>query len=472
MVFVIAKKEFLELVRDGRFRLLAVIVLCLLAAAAAAGWQQQQTASLAQAEANEIMRREWLDQGDKNPHMAGHYGTFIFKPVQTLSLFDRGIESYTGTQVFLEAHKQNDFNFRPARDKTVASRFAELTAATILQLIVPLLIFLLTFAALTSEREDGTLRQILSLGLSRKQFAAGKIAGIFSAILTILIPVVLLGSAALLVTGKTSNNDNLGGRFALLAIGYLLYFSICIFVGLWVSAWANSTKTALLVLLVLWFVCALIVPRSATALAKAVYPTSTLEFQENMARDFEQGIDGHNGENKRNEEFKAKVLAEYGVKDTKDLPVNFDGMLMQADEDYRAIVMDRRFGELWQSWKKQGDLQAVSGVLLPVQAVRNFSMSMAETDLSAQQNFADSTERYRRKMVKILNDDMTVNSKTGDWDYESGRKLYEQIPDFQYQPLSVAESLRNQIVSVFVLSLWFALSLGAMSFAVLKMKIE
>ena len=331
MISVIAKKELTELWRDGRFRLLAVIILFLLAAAVLAGWRTQQTASQAQAKANEIMRDEWVNQGDKNPHMAGHYGTFIFKPVQTLSLFDRGIESYTGTQVFLEAHKQNDFNFRPAQDKTTASRFAEFPAATILQLLVPLLIFLLTFAAFTSEREDGTLRQILSLGLSRKQFAFGKVAGIFLAILAVLVPVVLLGSLALLLNGNSLSNSDLSGRFALLSLGYLLYFSACIFIGLAVSAWANSTKTALLVLLVLWFVCTLIVPRSATDLAKAVYPTSTLEFQENMAKDFEQGIDGHNGESKRNEEFKAKVLADYGVKDAKDLPVNFDGMLMQAD---------------------------------------------------------------------------------------------------------------------------------------------
>jgi ABC-2 type transport system permease protein len=460
MTRVIAKREFAELWRDGRFRVVAVITMLLLAS------------SEVQAKANALMRGEWVNQGDKNPHMAGHYGTFIFKPVGALSLFDRGTESYTGTQVFLEAHKQNDFNFRPAQDRTTASRFAELTAATILQLLVPLLIFLLTFSAFTSEREGGTLRQTLSLGLTRRRFALGKVAGVSFGIFAVLLPIVLLGSFALVLLGETNGNIDLMPRFGLLVVGYLVYFATCICIGLAVSAWADSTRTALLILLVVWFVSALIVPRSSTALAKAVFPTSTLQFNESVAKDFEMGIDGHASENKRNDEFKQSVLARYGVKNAKDLPINFDGMLMQADEEYRAKVLDRRFGELWANWKNQSDLQAVSGIFMPVQAVRNFSMGISDTDLGSQQSFAQAVESYRRQMVKTLNDDMTVNSKTGDWDYEAGRSLYEQIPDFSYRAMSVVESLKGQFISLLALVIWFAFALGLLYVTTGRMRIE
>jgi ABC-2 type transport system permease protein len=45
------------------------------------------------------------------------------------------------------------------------SGFGELTGATVLQLLVPLLIVMLSFDALAGERESGTLRQLMSLGV-------------------------------------------------------------------------------------------------------------------------------------------------------------------------------------------------------------------------------------------------------------------------------------------------------------------
>ena len=93
-----------------------------------------------------------------------------------------------GVAVWLEAHKQNDFRYRPAQDATAVARFGELSAAAVLQLLVPLLIILLGFSAFAGERDLGTLRQLLSLGVRPRDLAAGKALGVASALGLLLVP--------------------------------------------------------------------------------------------------------------------------------------------------------------------------------------------------------------------------------------------------------------------------------------------
>ena len=57
-------------------------------------------------------------QPKKNPHSAAHYGVYAFKPKSPLALVDTGIDPYMGVAVWLEAHKQNEFKYRPAQDRT------------------------------------------------------------------------------------------------------------------------------------------------------------------------------------------------------------------------------------------------------------------------------------------------------------------------------------------------------------------
>ena len=82
-------------------------------------------------------RKSWEANPDKHPHRMAHFGTFAFRLKHPLSVFDYGIESYTGNAVFLEAHRQNTVNFSEAGFSTGLLRFGELSMAVILQLLLP-----------------------------------------------------------------------------------------------------------------------------------------------------------------------------------------------------------------------------------------------------------------------------------------------------------------------------------------------
>jgi ABC-2 type transport system permease protein len=158
--------------RDGRFRVLGAIVLAISLVSLAAGWKHYRDVQQQHAQAQAATRAQWLNQTAKNPHSAAHYGVYAFKPKTRLSMIDTGVDPYVGVAAWLEAHKQNEFKYRPAQDRTAVQRFGELTAAEGFLFLLPLFIVLVTFNALSGEREQGTLRQLLSLGV--KPWRAGR----------------------------------------------------------------------------------------------------------------------------------------------------------------------------------------------------------------------------------------------------------------------------------------------------------
>lgn len=101
----------------------------------------------------EQARKSWEANPDKNPHRMAHFGSFAFRLKHPLSMFDQGMESYTGNAVFLEAHRQNTVNFSEAGFSTGLLRFGEISQAMLIQIILPLILFFLGFNAISQQKK-------------------------------------------------------------------------------------------------------------------------------------------------------------------------------------------------------------------------------------------------------------------------------------------------------------------------------
>jgi ABC-2 type transport system permease protein len=476
MIYKIAKKEFVEMRRDGRFRFVAAFVLILLIATLLAGWSHYRKTSAEQAAARARDEQQWVNQGARNPHSAAHFGKYAFKPLTPVSFLDNGVNSYLGVAVWLEAHYQNPFRYRPAEDATVVQRFGELTAAIVLQLLIPLFVILLAFPAFAGEREAGTLRQLLSLGVSRQTLAFGKALGVAGALAALLVPATIIGVAALaLAAAGTSGDGALAsfGRFAVLVISYLLYFTIFLAVSLAASAYFRTAQMALLVLFGFWIFNGLFVPRAAAEAAQKIYPAiSSAEFWENTSRDIREGIDGHDPANKRTEAAKQQLLAQYGVSKIEDLPINFSGWSLNQGEEYAARVYDKHYSALWQTFENQNRFYNLSAIFAPLLSVKSISMSMAGTDFAHHRHFATEAENYRRVINRILNEDYMNNSRTGDAAYTANENLWRSMPQFQYELPATNWALRTQILPVVMLLLWTLGAIGLAFLAIRKLKVN
>lgn len=448
MILRIAQKEMTEVWRDGRFRLAGAVVLVLLAGALLLGWRQYRDLRAQHELAQQATRQQWLQQGKKNPHSAAHYGVYAFKPKVSLSLVDRGTDPYTGSAVWLEAHKMNEFKYRPAQDATAVQRFGELTGATVLQLLIPLLIVLLSFNAFAGERELGTLRQLMSLGVRPSTLAAGKALGLAGALGLLLVPAALIGSAAILLGSDAGDASASLPRLAGMTTSYLLYFAAFLGISLAVSAWAKTSRAALLTLLAFWMFNGLIAPRAASDVAKALHPTPS-------AFAFAQGIENAMNEpdGSRDQQLIAGLLKKYNVDKVEALPVNLAGIRLQDGEEHGNAIYDKAFGQLWATYAQQDRVHQWFGLAAPALAVRSASMGFAGTDFSQHAHFAQAAEAYRRRIQRTMNTDIATNaSKAGPYLAEAA--LWAKVPSFQYQAPGAGWVLGQQTRGLGILTLW------------------
>lgn len=458
MISRIARKELTEMFRDGRFRLLAGMVLVISVLSLAAGWQNYSALSRQHATAQSATRTQWLAQEKKNPHSAAHYGVYAFKPKSQLAMIDTGVDPYMGVAVWLEAHKQSDFKFRPAQDRTAVQRFGEMTGAEVLQVFLPLFIVLMTFSAFAGEREQGTLRQVLSLGVSRLDLALGKALGVAVALGLVLLPATVFAVLALAWTAEGGLVSGDPARGVVLGAVYLTYFAMLIAVSLAVSATVKSSRLALIVLLTFWFANSLVASRAASDVAGWLYPTpSAIEFQKAMDAD----LSDQAPINERLERRRTELFSKYGVDNVDALPIAFSGISMQEGEEHANEVFDEHYGRLFDRYEQQNRVYQLGGVVAPMLSVRAISMGLAGTDFAQHRHFAIAAEDYRRDIQRLMNGDIAANQKKGQV-YLADHDLWSQMPDFDYTAPSTTWAVGNHTASFGVLAFWTIAALALM----------
>ncbi|OMP78182.1 MULTISPECIES: ABC transporter permease subunit [unclassified Chitinophaga] len=151
-------------------------------------------------------RESWKANPDKHPHRMAHSGSFAFRLKHPLSMFDQGMESYTGNTVFLEAHRQNTVNFSEAGFSTGLLRFGQISLAMLLQLILPLILFFLGFHAISQQKENGTLKILLNQGPGFRTLIWGNSVGLFTVSLIFLLPVTIAVCIELSLTDVTKDS--------------------------------------------------------------------------------------------------------------------------------------------------------------------------------------------------------------------------------------------------------------------------
>lgn len=467
MIRKIALKEFKENLREGRFRFSILIISVLILMSVFLSYNYLSSVQQQHIKAKENSRNLWVSQDEKNPHSAAHYGTYAFKPKYPLSLLDQGVDKYSGISIFLESHKRNESQYMAASDQTGLSRFGDLTPDFILLFIIPLLIILTGYNALTREKEQGTLKLLKSQGISSWKLILGKWVSISLPVL--IISTVLFVITALLLSGIHDFGRLNYGALTLMFLVYLVYYAIFINISLIVSAASKQSGISLVSLLAIWIIICLGAPKASSNLADTLHPyPSRQAFAAAIDKDKKTGLDGHNPWSQAAKDFERKTLEEYGVDSLNQLPFNFDGYRMQKGEEHEAEVYSKHSAELKNINLKQTKVYQTSALLSPYLPTRFLSMALARTDYNSHWDFADAAEVYRLKLMEALNMNFAENSSYGDWSYKADKSLWQDIPDFNYVPPSYGQILNRNWSNFLVLGLWLLVSFAGLKFLSLK----
>ncbi|MFO0960062.1 MAG: DUF3526 domain-containing protein [Isosphaeraceae bacterium] len=453
----VARKEWMELARDSRWRALAGATLLLMLASLALGLLRLHRLDRQHRAAAEGDRRVWTAQGAKNPHSAAHFGQYAFKPAGPLAVADPGIDEFAGNAIYLEAHRQNEAQFRSARDGTLAARMGRLTLAFVLQVILPLMAILLGFSAFTGERESGTLPQLLSLGVDPRDLLLGKgLAG--GAVLLGLLTLAALGLGLGLAVFGPSNpvGPGEGLRLAGMFAAYALYLLGFLALSLAASARARSSRAALVGLLGFWLVNSFIAPRLATDLARRAEPLPTgQEFRAAIA-EAKKAQFGHDESHPAFVAFRQRVLEQYGVDRAEDLPVSFRGLSLREDDEAGYRIFDEHHGRLAERIGRQDRARAAAGFVFPLLALQPVSMAMAGTDNRHHDTFVRAAEGHRRRIQTAASQDLIDHARNGDLAYKAPADLWETIPPFRYERPDAEAAFAPQATHFGMLAFWSA----------------
>lgn len=453
MIGDVAKKEFRQTSRDGRFRVAAVLFNALTLLALLSAAQRYQILSAERTLAQEVVASQWVEQGEKNPHSAAHYGQYAFRPALPLAAFDPGVQAFEGVSIWLEAHKRNFAAGRPVDDMSPLSRFGELSIAYVLQVLLPLILILIGYSSFAAERESGTLRQLIATGVTGGRLVAGKFLGLAGLAMMLLSPTIVVAFALLV---WSSGAVWIANALSLTVL-YLWYAALMLALVLFISAVFSTARGALMALLVIWALGNFVVPRIAADVGRLYSPTPpAATLLRAIENDLASGIDGETPAD-RIEKRRQQLYKLYKVSSDADLPINIQGVIFSIQDEIGDVVYDKHFSDLEAAIDKQVDIFEIAGMFSPRLAIMLISQELSGTSIGHQRQFADGAEVFRRDLMRTLNRDITLNSRTGDNTYRSSGALWKQAGEYRFKAEPLSSSLARCGGPLMLLALWTVL---------------
>ncbi|PLK23012.1 delta 1-pyrroline-5-carboxylate reductase [Porphyrobacter sp. TH134] len=339
-------------------------------------------------------------QPDRHPHRMVHYGHYAFRTPPPLAAFDPGVDAVTGQSIFLEGHRQNTAMFADTRAGADLGGCAALTPANIYQLLLPLLLIVIGHGVVLRERESGTLAVLLAQGQSGRAIAGGKalalagIAGVF------LLP---LAGLALFTAARAEASQ--ASAAAALVAGYGLYLAVWCALVLAVSLWVRQRSVALGLLVLIWLLVALIVPRVAINTASAMIDApGKIESDLVMLSQQRKLGDGHNAADPAFDALQKQVLEQYEAQSVEELPINWRGVVAGYSEQKLTAMMNAFAEDRMRREASQSRIVTWFGLASPTLAIGAASRTLAGTDLATHHRFLRESEGLRFDFVQGLND--------------------------------------------------------------------
>ncbi|WP_337186341.1 DUF3526 domain-containing protein [Phenylobacterium sp.] len=456
MIGAIARRELALQMRDGRLVMTGVVLLLAVLAATTAGWFQFERARGEREHFIAEARQQWLDQGERHPHRAAHFGAYVAMPELSLAMFEPGLRPFAGQTLWLEAHDRPAFANIPSEDDlTLQTGLGVASGSAILQMLGGLLALTLGALAIVRDRESGMLRLALAQGVSPFAWTGGKLLGLATALALPLAPAALLavGVAAWAAPGGTALDIVVRGLVLLGADALLLLGLLA--AGVAISAVARSSRGALTAALGLWVGIFVLAPRAATTLVERVSPAPSLEAYQKAARTaFDEGYSDRPGYAAQLKALETRTLAEHKVQRLEDLPVGFSGIRMRHMDAWSTEVDDREYARLVRTYDDQSRIRMAVSLASPFVAARSVAQGMAGMDWPHHRDFLEAAETYRRGFGLQMNSLIEARVRGAGWEMDGDGRDWSAVAPFHYASPSAGWAIARQAAFLGLLAAW------------------
>ena len=361
MLAHLIRKEFLDSLLNKRFIALAIFSIVLMPLSAVINYEYYDARKASYD--NQI--GQFLEDSEDVESKLRAYRTPVI-----LSSLARGTEPYM--PIFFQFRSVSSGGFQDvtipgnieAREFSVLSTFGSFDFLFLVQVVFSLLAILLAFDMIAGEKERGTLKAVLANKVPRDSIILGKLIGGFAVLwVTFLIGFLLLYLVLSLFNGLYLSGPILM-RVALIFGSSTLFLAGFYCIGLMVSTFCHSTRTAIVVLLVVWVVMQLVVPKAGEMIATVVKPVrSEYDVQVERQRIIEEEVGTMEEEAGRIYSQVTGITGRVEFQNLRSDDVAWEQFKVKYQERYREFKKSQmdRINAVSQAWQREKEGQRSLG---------------------------------------------------------------------------------------------------------------
>jgi ABC-type transport system involved in multi-copper enzyme maturation permease subunit len=456
----IIKKEILDNITSPKFVftfLLCTVLILLSVYTGVANYgadKKEYTAAVA-------LNKKNLENQPNYTSLAG-IGIKINKPPQVLGTVVSGIQEDVGRVAPVNIASDPNLVESKYGSNPVFAVFGALDLMFIVKIVLSLFAILFTYDAIVGEKEKGTLKLALSNDIPRDRLILGKaIGGYISLLMPLLIPLVL-GLIILLVAPNLALSGADWTRLLLIFLMFFLYLSVFFSLGLFISARTSRSSTSFLVLLFIWVVFVMVIPKVAVITAGQIKPIPSVHEITAKKDAFLQQIQVEGQKTAREQVM--KIMAEANIEkpsaaeartpEERDRAAKArearqketQQKIQQYIQDYQQELtskIDENNAALERDYQLKKNAQQTLAVNLsrisPASALTFGSMTLARTGVDEYDRFLASVRAFKPIYTKWLNSKLgqSINFQTG----EQTKIKIEDMPQHSLAPESLGKSL-------------------------------
>ena len=478
-LWLIIQREFVSNVLTSRFMI--GFIVCLISTAAAvfvqvADYEKRLAAYHVAVREHQEETRTWDIYSQINPK--------AHRKPNPLSIFNIGMEKSGADMVSIElatpiwekeAQKQGS-------DNPFLSIFLSIDVIFVFKIVVSALAILFAYNTISGEREDGTLKLVLSNPIPRDALVIGKYLGGMLSLFPIVVVSFIIGLVIAFASPATDfDGGDLLPLVTVLAVS-LLYVSICYLFGLLLSIWTKEAATTLILSMFIWGILTIVHSNIAT-FAVAKFPPYKLQSEKETRQQVEQIWDDFKEERdayilkKWGYKYPASAISHegpitlgmtmsspwelefiefYTIKPIRTADVSkFQEVLgyqepLRIDYANRAEELLKRREEIGERNRQLArDISRISFA----DAYRFAIGAITNTNRKSYNDFIGQARSYKRQVVDYLTDKNVFSARAW-FSSDKGKAEFVDLPVFQHRYNSVSEDISRALGDIFILLAW------------------
>lgn len=459
MLRLLITKEIRDIIGSAKFAVTFGVCSVLVLLVFVVGARSYQTAvEQHEASTRANLRRlegitDWIQVRDMN----------VFLPPHPLSALVVGVSGDIGRTVTVQGRGELTSHDSRFGSDPLFAVFRQFDLEFLFTVVLSLFAILFSFDAVSGEKERGTLRLTFASAVPRHTFIAGKMLGSYAALVVPLLIPLLMGAALLPVMGvPMAGTDWI--RLGLIVAAGFLYLGVFLSLSVAVSALTTRPATSFLVLLVVWIVSVLIIPRAAVLVAGRAVDVPSVDAIAAQKATYSRQL------------FTEDRAAMSGFRPSKSgdmqaMLAEFQQMMQKvADERDRKM---RTFGSrLNEERRNRQDVQEnLAFGIARVSPAAGFSLAatrLAGTSLELKQHFIAATERYQKAFAEFIvgktgmntGGQMVIWRTQDDGDSKPVPINTAELPAFTYEPMTTDDVLARAVPDLGILALLNLLFIG------------